>query len=179
MRKVVLTEYISLDGVIEGPNWTQPYWNDEIAQFKYKELFASDTMLLGRVTYQGFATAWPSMKDEQGFADRMNNLPKVVISTTLQKAEWTNSRIVNANVFDEITRMKQETTGRDILIYGSGTLANALMQHNLIDEYSLLVYPVVLGSGGRLFREGSKLNLKLLEIKSFSSGVVLLRYQPV
>jgi dihydrofolate reductase len=177
MRKVNLAEFVSLDSVIEEPAWTTPYWNDEIAKYKFDELFASDTLLLGRVTYQGFAAAWPTMKDEQGFADRMNNLPKIVVSTTLQTAEWNNSRIVKDDVFDEVSRLKQQP-GQDILIFGSGTLANSLMQHNLIDEYSLLVYPVVLASGKRLFQAGTRLNLKLVETKSFSSGVVLLRYQP-
>jgi dihydrofolate reductase len=177
MRKVNLAEFVSLDNVIEGPAWTTPYWNDEIAKYKFDELFASDTLLLGRVTYQGFAAAWPTMKDEQGYADRMNNLPKIVVSTTLQTAKWNNSRIVKDDVFNEVSRLKQQP-GQDILIFGSGTLANSLIQHNLIDEYSLLVYPIVLGSGKRLFQGGTRLNLKLVATKSFSSGVVLLRYQP-
>jgi dihydrofolate reductase len=177
MRKIVVAEFLSLDGVMEEPAWTFPYWNDEIAKFKYDELFASDAHLLGRVTYQGFAAAWPSRTDEAGFADRMNGLPKYVVSTTLEKAEWNNSTIIKENVADEISKLKQQS-GQDILVAGSATLVNTLMEHNLIDEYHLLVYPVVLGSGKRLFKDGSKTNLKLVETKSFSSGVVALIYHP-
>src|SRR3989337_3558806 len=94
MRKLIVTEFLTLDGVMEEPAWTAPYWNDEIAKFKFDELFGSDTLLLGRVTYQGFAAAWPSRTDEQGFADRMNSLPKFVVSTNLHKVEWNNSRLI-------------------------------------------------------------------------------------
>jgi dihydrofolate reductase len=177
MGKVVVTMFVSLDGVMEEPAWTMPYWNDEIAKFKLDELFATDAHLLGRVTYQGFAAAWPSRTDEAGFADRMNSLPKFVVSTTLEKVEWNNSRLIKENVAEEVSKLKQQP-GQDILIAGSGTLVHTLMQHDLIDEYRLLVYPVVLGSGKRLFRDGSKATLKLVETKTFSSGVVLLRYQP-
>jgi dihydrofolate reductase len=177
MRKIVLTEYVSLDGVMDEPAWTGPYWNDEIAKFKYDELFGSDTLLLGRVTYQGFAAAWPSQSDAQGFADRMNNLPKVVISTTLQSVEWKNSSIIKDNVVEAVSRLRQQP-GQNILLYGSRTLANVLSQHDQIDEYRLLVYPIVLGSGKRLFQDGSQKQLKLVETKIFSSGVVALTYQP-
>ena len=186
MRKIVVTEFISLDGVIEDPGgsetfkfggWTRPYWNDEIAKFKGDELFAADAHLLGRVTYQGFAAAWPSRTDEAGFADRMNNLPKYVVSTTLEKAEWNNSTIIKENIAEEVSKLKQQPSG-DILVAGSATLVQTLMQHDLIDEYRLLTYPVVLGSGKRLFKDGTKATLKLIEAKMFSSGVVLLRYQP-
>jgi dihydrofolate reductase len=146
MRKIILTEFLSLDGVMENPAWTMPYWNDEIAKFKYDELFASGILLLGRVTYQGFAAAWPSRTDEQGFADRMNNLPKVVVSTTLKELAWNNSSLVKDNVVEEVTRLKQQS-GQDILIGGSCILANTLMLHDLIDEYRLLVYPLVVGKG--------------------------------
>ena len=174
MRNVVATEYITLDGVIEEPAWTAPYWNDEIAAFKFDELFASDALLLGRVTYEGFAKAWPSMTDEQGFADRMNSMPKHVASTTLEAAEW-NASLIKTDVAEEVSRLKQQP-GQNLLIYGSGQLVQTLMQHNLIDEYRLLVYPVVLGSGKRLFKDGIAANLKLAETKTFSSGVVALIY---
>ena len=176
MRNVVVTEYVTLDGVMEEPGWTAPYWNDEIAKFKFDELFSSDALLLGRVTYQGFAEAWPSMTDEQGFADRMNSLPKYVASTTLEAAEW-NASLIKGNVAEEVSKLKQQP-GQNLLVYGSGELVHALMQHNLIDEYRLLVYPVVLGSGKRLFKDGSTTTLKLVETKTFSSGVVALTYQP-
>ena len=177
MRKLIVTEFLTLDGVMEEPAWTAPYWNDEIAKFKFDELFGSDTLLLGRVTYQGFAAAWPSRTDEQGFADRMNSLPKFVVSTNLQKVEWNNSRLIKENIPEEVSRLKQQP-GQNILIYGSGDLVQTLMQSDLIDEYWLLVYPIVLGSGKRLFQDGSKTTLSLKETKTFSSGVVVLCYQP-
>lgn len=177
MRKVIVTMFVSLDGVMENPAWTAPYWNDEIAKFKLDELLATDAHLLGRVTYQGFAAAWPSRTDEQGFADRMNSLPKYVVSMTLEKAEWNNSTIIKENIIEEVSKLKQQP-GQDILVAGSGTLVQTLMQHDLIDEYRLLVYPVVLGSGKRLFQDGSTATLKLVEAKTFRSGVVALVYEP-
>lgn len=186
MRKVIVSEFVTLDGVMEDPGgaektahgaWTWPYWSDEIGKFKFEELFASDALLLGRVTYQGFAAAWPSAMDEQGFADRMNSLPKFVVSMTLTSVEWNNSSLIKEHVAEEIAKLKQQP-GQDILIAGSAELVQALMRHGLIDEYRLLVYPVVLGSGKRLFAEGSAATLKLVETRSFDSGVALLRYQP-
>jgi len=177
MRKVVVTEFLTLDGVMEAPEkWTSPFGNAEIAKYKSDELFASDT-LLGRVTYQGFAAAWPSRTDESGFADRMNSLPKFVVSTTLKEVEWNNSNLIKENVAEEVSRLKQQP-GQNILIYGSGALVHTLAQHDLIDEYRLLVYPVVLGSGKRLFKDGSDTTLKLAETQAFSSGVVALHYAP-
>src|SRR5215212_1813944 len=114
MRKVVVTEFMTLDGVMEAPNlWSFPYWTDDISKIKFDELFASDAMLLGRVTYEGFAAAWPSMTDEAGFADRMNSLPKYVASTTLDDAEW-NASLIKENVAEEVARLKQQP-GQDIL----------------------------------------------------------------
>jgi dihydrofolate reductase len=178
MSKVVVTMFLSLDGVLDEPqNWSFPYWNDEIAKFKTDELFATAAHLLGRVTYEGFAAAWPSRSDEAGFADRMNSLPKHVVSTTLEKAEWHNSTIIKEDVVDEISQLKQQYD-QDILVAGSATLVQTLMEHDLVDEYRLLVYPIVLGKGKRLFQEGSGANLKLVESQEFDTGVVLLRYQP-
>jgi dihydrofolate reductase len=186
LRKVIVSMFVSLDGVMEDPGgaekfehggWTIPYWDDEIGKFKLDELFASDALLLGRVTYQGFAAVWPSQNDEAGFADRMNGLPKYVVSTTLQDLEWNNSRLIKGNVAEEVSRLKEQP-GQDILIAGSGILVNTLLQDGLIDEYRLLVYPVVLGSGKRLFKEGSITGLRLVETKTFGSGVVLLTYRP-
>jgi dihydrofolate reductase len=177
MRNIVVAEFLSLDGIMEEPAWTFPYWNDEIAKFKYDELFAGDAHLLGRVTYQGFAAAWPSRTDEQGFADRMNSLPKYVVSTTLERVEWNNSHLIKNNVAEEISRLKQQS-GQDILVAGSATLVNTLIEHDLVDEYHLLIYPIVIGSGKRLFKDGTKTALKLVETKAFSSGVVAHIYQP-
>jgi len=169
---------MTLDGVIDEPHkWSFPYWNDDIGKFKFDELFASDAQLLGRVTYQGFADAWPSRTDEAGFADRMNSIPKYVVSTTLQSAAWNNSHLIKTNVAEEVSKLKQQP-GRDILVAGSRTLIQTLMQHNLVDQYNLLVYPLVLGSGKRLFADESTAKLKLVETKHYDSGVVFLQYQP-
>ena len=176
MRKVVVTEFMSLDGIMEEPRWTFKYWNDEIAKFKGEESSASDTLLLGRVTYQGFAAAWPQSKDEG--ADYFNSVRKYVVSNTLEEPlEWTNSTLIKANIVEEITNLKQQD-GKDITVHGSATLVQALMQHDLVDRYRLLVYPVVLGKGKRLFKEGIPATLKLLGSQSFSSGVVALVYEP-
>ncbi len=177
MKRIVVTEYVSLDGVFENPAWTRPYWCDEIAKYKFDELFSSDVLLLGRETYQGFAAAWPSQKDEQGFADRMNGLPKVVVSSTLEQADWNNSSIINENMLEEIARLKQ-AEGADILVYGSASLAHLLLEHGLVDEIRLLVYPLVLGKGRRLFAYGLDKKLKLGEVQTFPTGVIALAYHP-
>jgi dihydrofolate reductase len=175
MRKLVVTEFLSLDGIMEHPAWTMPYWNDEIARFKGDETNASDALLLGRVTYEGFAAAWPESEDEG--ASYFNSVRKYVVSTTLEKAEWNNSHIITANVVEEIIKLKQQE-GQDILVNGSATLVQTLVQHDLVDRYRLLVYPVVLGQGKRLFQEGTTTTLKLVESQSFSSGVTALIYEP-
>jgi dihydrofolate reductase len=166
---------VSLDGVIENPAWSAPYWNDQIAQFKADEMLASDALLLGRVTYEGFAVAWPGRTDDG--AEEMNSRPKYVVSTTLDKLEWNNSRLIKGDIVQEITNLKQQE-GQDLLVYGSATLVQTLMQHNLVDRYRLLVYPVVVGQGKRLFKGDAATTLKLLEAQSLSSGVVALVYQP-
>jgi dihydrofolate reductase len=177
MRKIVVAEFLSLDNVMEEPAWTAPYWNDQIAKYKYNELFSSDALLLGRVTYQGFAEAWPSRTDEEGFADRMNGLPKYVVSTSLAEASWNNSHIIRSQIPEEVSKLKQQS-GMNILVYGSGALVETLMKRNLVDEYRLLVYPVVLGKGAHFFKEGTAAALKLAETQSFSSGVTALIYTP-
>ncbi len=176
MRNVVVTEFMSLDGVVEEPAWTFPYWNDEIARFKGEESSASDALLLGRVTYQGFAAAWPQSKDEG--ADYFNSVRKYVVAETLEEPlEWQNSTLIKDNIVEEITNLKQQD-GKDITVHGSATLVQTLMQHDLVDRYRLLVYPVVVGSGKRLFEEGTTATLKLVESQSFGSGVVALIYEP-
>jgi dihydrofolate reductase len=176
MRKIVVTEFMSLDGVMEEPRWTFKYWNDEIAKFKGEESSASDALLLGRVTYQGFAAAWPQSKDEG--ANYFNSVRKCVVSETLEEPlEWHNSTLIKDNIVEEITNLKQQD-GQDIAVHGSATLVQTLMQHDLVDRYRLLVYPVVVGKGKRLFEEGIPATLKLLESQSFSSGVVALIYEP-
>lgn len=182
MRKIIVTEYLTVDGVMENPGggWSFQFWNEEAAHYKFDELFASDALLLGRATYEGFAKAWPSMTDEQGFAERMNSLPKYVVSTTLTPAEatWNNTTIIKEHVVEEITRLKQQP-GMDILVAGSADLVHTLTKHHLVDEYKLMVHPILVGSGKRLFSEGNdKLVLKLVDTKAFSTGIVILTYQP-
>jgi dihydrofolate reductase len=179
MRRIVWSEYISLDGVIEEPGeWSIPYFSDDLAQYKSDELAESDALLLGRSTYEGFAAAWPEMEEVEGdFAIRMNTLPKYVASTTLQKAVWNNSTIIRGNVPEEVAKLKQ-APGENILIGGSGALAKSLMEHNLIDEIRMLVHPIVVGAGKRLFDGTTKpIGLKLLDTRTFDSGVVALTYQ--
>lgn len=175
MRKIVVTEFVSLDGVIEAPMWSAPYWNDDIAEFKDVEQRVADTMLLGRVTYEGFAQAWPQSEDDG--ADYMNNTPKYVVSTTLESADWNNSTIISENVVDEIKKLKAQD-GKDILVYGSGNLVQTLIKHDLVDSYRLLVYPVLVGEGVKLFQDGAESTLKLVETQTFGS-VMAMVYEPV
>ena len=179
MRKVIATEYLTLDGVMEAPNtWSGPFWTPEAAQYKYTELFACDALLLGRVTYEGFAAAWPTMEGTGDFGERMNGIRKYVVSTTLATAAWSNSTLIRENVAAEIARLKQEP-GQAILLEGSADLLHTLLQHDLVDEYRLMVYPVVVGHGKRLFRDGlAPTPLRLVATQTFSSGVVLLTYTP-
>jgi dihydrofolate reductase len=176
MRKLIVSEFISLDGVIENPAWTFPYWNDDIAKFKFTELFGIDDLLLGRVTYEGFAEAWPGRKDEQGYADRINSMPKHVVSTTLQNPTWTGSTVISENLEAAVNALKQQP-GQDILIFGSGKLVQSLMALNLVDQFNLLVYPVVLGTGDRLFKDGSTATLKLVESVPDGKGVTRMIYE--
>jgi dihydrofolate reductase len=185
MRKVVVSEFISLDGVIEDPGgseqfqhggWTRPYWDDAIGKVKFDELFAADVMLLGRKTYEGFAKAWPTMTDTGEFGVRMNGMAKLVVTSTLETLEWSNSRVLEGDLVEAVTRLKQQP-GQDILVAGSASVAQALAKHDLVDEYTLLVYPVVVGSGKRLFGDAGLKKLRLVETRSYASGVVLVRYQ--
>jgi len=180
MRKVVVSEFVSLDGVVEEPMWTFQFSGEEQDKFKFDELAASDALLLGRVTYEGFAAAWPQMAEQTGeYGAMMNGYPKYVASTTLgEPLEW-NANLIGENVAEEVSRLKQQP-GKDILVFGSVSLVNTLMQHALIDEYRLMVFPIVVGSGKRLFEDGSGTTvLKLAESKTFDSGVVVLTYEPV
>jgi dihydrofolate reductase len=176
MSRLAATLFMSLDGVVESPEkWSFQYWNDEIGKFKHDETFSSDALLLGRVTYEGFAAAWPSRKDPEGFADRFNSMPKHVATRTLRKLEWNNSHVLKGDIAAEVSKLKQQT-GKDIVIHGSPGLIRSLMPHDLIDEYRLLVYPIILGHGKRLFDETSQANLKLVESKTYDTGVVKLVY---
>lgn len=180
MRRVIASEFVSLDGVMEEPSWTFQFPSEEQDKFKFDELSASDALLLGRVTYEGFAAAWPQMEEQTGeYGAWMNGYPKYVVSETLEEPlEWNNSTLIKENVAEEVSRLKQQP-GKDILIFGSSDLVNTLMQHDLIDEYRIMIFPVVVGSGKRLFRDGNDTKaLKLVDTKTFGSGVVVLFYQP-
>jgi dihydrofolate reductase len=175
MRKLVVTEFISLDGVIENPGWTFKYWNDEIANFKGEETLASDALLLGRATYEGFAAAWPNSTDEG--APYFNGVRKYVVSKSLKNAAWNNSVILSGDLVEEVNKLKRQD-GTNITVDGSGKLALSLIKHNLVDSLRLLVYPVVLGKGQRLFEDGITATFNLVSAKPFSSGVTALIYEP-
>ena len=178
MRKVVVSEFVSLDGVFEDPSWTFPFRSEEGEAFKLAELRAADALLLGRVTYLGFAAAWPAMAEQTGeYGAMMNGYPKHVVSTTLEQADWNNSSIIRGDAAEAVAGLKEQQ-GRDILVFGSGRLIETLMDHDLVDEYRLLVFPVVLGKGRRLFPDGREATLRLVEARPFSSGIVALTYQP-
>ncbi len=181
MRKVTAGLFMSLDGVTESPEkWQLPYFNHEMGEVVGAAMAAADAMLLGRVTYQEFASYWPGVRSEdQPFADYMNSTPKYVVSTTLEEPlEWNNSTLIKGNVAEEITKLKQQP-GKNIGITGSVTLVQSLLQDDLLDELGLMIHPVVVGSGKRLFEDGGDLKaLKLVDSKTFSTGVVSLTYQP-
>ena len=184
MRNVFLFMMITLDGFFEGPNQEIDWHNvdEEFNEFAIHQLNDVDTLLFGRVTYQLMASYWPTQfakENDPIVADKMNTVPKMVFSKTLDKAEWNNSRLVKEHVAEEISKLKQQQ-GRDLAIFGSSTLAVSLLQMGFIDELRVMVNPVVLGSGKSLFNgTHDKLNLKLLKMKTFRSGNVLLYYQPI
>ncbi len=181
MSRIVLTEFISLDGVIEEPRWTFQFERGpEGGKFKFDELFASEALLLGRVTYQGFAQAWPSMGTDE-FGKRMNSIPKYVVSSTLTDAEatWGGTTVIRGDVAAEIARLKAGPGG-DLLVEGSCQLAQTLISHGLVDEYRLMLFPIVLGAGKRLFPDAMSepAKLTLTDAKPDRDGVMLLTYQP-
>ena len=180
MRKIVVSEFISLDGVMESPDkWHFQFFSPEAAQFKFDELFASDALLLGRTTYEGFAAAWPTMEDDQGFADRMNSLPKYVASHRMDKAdEWRNSQVLQGDFVEAITAIKAES-GQDILVYGSADLVNSMLHYGLVDEIRLMIHPIVVGHGKRLFGESADSAILDLDgSELMPNGVVVQTYLP-
>ena len=180
MRKVIASEFVSLDGVVEDPSWTFQFGGEEQQRFKYDGLSAADALLLGRVTYEGFSAAWPYMTEQAGeYADMMNGYPKYVVSTTLeQPLGWNNSTLIKGDVAEEVPELKRQPGG-DIMVFGSGSLVNKLMHLGLIDEYRLMVFPVVLGSGQRLFGDGTEETvLELVGTDTFDTGVIVLTYRP-
>lgn len=178
MSKIVATEFLALDGVFEDPHlWHFPFFNDKAMQYKMDELRATDALLLGRKTYEGFAEAWPERSGDE-FSDRFNSMPKHVVSTTLEHPEWNNSHVISGNLADELAKLKEQYQ-QDIFIHGSGDLANSLMQQGLVDEVRLMVHPVVVGKGRRFFNDGTTISaLKLTGVTTYESGVLLLTYQP-
>jgi dihydrofolate reductase len=179
MRKIVAGEFISLDGVVEAPNqWHFPYFNDEMGEAVGSDMTSAGALLLGRRTYEEFAAAWPSRPSDEPGADFMNNTPKFVVSTTLDKVEWQNSTLITGNFVEEITRLKEQP-GKNIAISGSPTLVRWLLREGLLDELHLLVHPIVVGHGKRLFEgEAGQVPLKLVDSKTFSTGVLSLNYAP-
>ncbi|HSX09525.1 MAG TPA: dihydrofolate reductase family protein [Candidatus Saccharimonadales bacterium] len=200
MRRIVVTEFVSLDGIFEAPGpdgsgykyegWTMNYGNDEFMKFKSEELESADAQLLGRITYQSFAIAWPKMNEDE-FGKKFNSMKKYVVSKTLKKADatWENSHIIKGDIAKEIARLKEEKgvpgsnssrskAGTDIIVYGSGQLVNFLLGLGLVDELRLLVYPVILGEGKRLFKD-KYTKLKLIEETTFKTGLIALRYEPI
>ena len=187
MGKIVVTEFISLDGVIEAPGGGEDYrhagWTFEIERgqegdrFKLEELQEAEAQLLGRVTYEGFAAAWPKMEDEAGFATKMNAMPKYVVSSSLERADWENTTILSGDPAASVAALKEKVEGV-ILVAGSATLVRSLIENGLVDELRLMVFPVLLGQGKRLFPEGeAKHPLKLAEAKTVGDGISLLRYE--
>ena len=186
MSKLIVTEFVTLDGVIEAPGgepghphtgWVFDFIGPEQLEYKLEETLEAESLLIGRVTYEGFSAAWPER--EGPFAEKMNSMPKYVVSSTLSEPlEWNNSTVVSGDVAAEVAKLKQ-AVGGPILVAGSRTLVHFLIENDLVDEYRLLVFPVVIGSGLRLFPDSpDKRPLKLIEAKSFETGVVVQHYEP-
>src|SRR6266700_4474944 len=185
MGRIVVTEFVSLDGVMEDPGGAEDFkyggWTfeinrgDEGDKFKVDEALGAEALLLGRVTYQGFAEAWPSRTGE--FADKFNSMPKYVVSSTLDEPGWTNSTVLRGDVVEAVSKLRQ-APGGDIVVHGSARLVQTLLEHDLVDELRLMVFPVVLGSGKRLFGDTSeKKPLRLVESRTVGDGVAILVYR--
>jgi dihydrofolate reductase len=186
MGRIVVTEFVSLDGVMEDPGGAENFkyggWSFEFARgdegekFKLDEALEADALLLGRVTYEGFAEAWPTRTGE--FADKFNSMPKYVVSSTLKEPEWTNSTVLEGDVVEAVSNLKQEIDG-DVVVHGSAQLVQTLLEHDLVDELRLMVFPVVLGSGKRLFGDTSeKKPLRLVDSKTVGEGVTIFIHEP-
>ena len=193
MRKIIVAEFITLDGVIQAPGgqdedteggfvhggWTHPYWHDEIGAHFFQAMTEADTLLLGRKTWQIHGGAFDPMPVGDPFGDVMNNMQKYVVSTTLDSADaWRNSTLISRDVVDEIRKIKDQP-GKNIMTDGSSVLIHSLIEHDLVDEYALHVYPLVLGSGKRLFPDGKRVNLKLIQSTPLPTGVIFQQYQPI
>jgi dihydrofolate reductase len=186
--RIVVTEFVSLDGVMEAPGGGEDFkhagWTFEIERgdegdkFKLDETLSSEALLLGRKTYEGFAAAWPSRTDEVGFADKFNSMPKYVVSSTLENPEWNNTTVLKGDPVEEVSKLRQRPGG-DIVVHGSAQLVQTLLEHDLVDELRLMIYPVVLGTGKRLFGETSdKRRLRLTDSKTVGDGITICIYEP-
>jgi dihydrofolate reductase len=186
MGKIVVTEFVSLDGVMEDPGGSESFkhggWTFEISRgeegdkYKLDEALSADALLLGRVTFEGFAEAWPSRDGE--FADKFNTMPKYVVSSTMEEPEWSNSTVLKGDLAEEVAKLKHAHDG-DVVVHGSAQLAQALLEQDLVDELRLMVFPVVLGTGKRFFGETSdKKRLRLVDTKMVGDGVAILTYEP-
>lgn len=193
MRKLIVAQFITLDGVIQAPGgvdedtdggfahggWTHPYWHDDIGAHFFQAMMESDTLLLGRKTWQGHGAAFDPMPDGDPFGDVMKSKQKYVVSTTLKSTSlWRNSTIISKDVVNEVRKLKEQA-GMNIVLDGSSVLVHTLIENDLVDEYMLHVYPLVLGGGKRLFPSGTRVNLKLIEAAPLPTGVVYQRYEPV
>jgi len=186
MGRIVVTEFVSLDGVMEAPggeDFKYKGWSFEVDRgeegnkFKLDETLESEALLLGRVTYEGFAAAWPSRTDDVGFADKFNSMPKYVVSSTLKDPQWNNSTVLEGDVREEVEKLKRDMDG-DIYVHGSCQLVQTLIEHDLVDEMHLMIFPVILGTGKRLFGETSdKKPLRLKDSKTVGDGVSILVYE--
>ena len=184
-NKTIATQYISLDGVIQDPvgmeasglgNWTGAFKRGPKGdKFKLEELRGAEAVMLGRITYDGFAAVWPQVNDPEGFGNRMNSLPKYVPSKTLKTLDWNNSTLITGDLIEATQRIKASAKG-DIVIYGSASIVHQLAPQGLIDEYRLMVFPIVLGRGTRLFPENFRQALSLIDNQQFGDGITLLRY---
>jgi dihydrofolate reductase len=179
MRKIIVSSQVSMDMAVDNPqNFVFDYVNDEFFTYAREQLFESDALIMGRITYQAFAEAWSSRAGADEFADRMNSLPKYVASRTLKEPLTWNANLIKGDVVKEVAKLKEQN-GKNILQYGSGELTRTLLEHGLIDEFRLMVFPVAMGTGQRPFENIQKAPMKLLETKTFNSGVVILHYQPL
>jgi len=189
--RVVVSEFISLDGVVEAPGgepgykhtgWVMKFPDEGMLRYKTEEALASEVLLLGRKQYEGFAEAWPERKGMEGeigaIAHKFNAMPKYVASTTLRDPAWNNTTVLQGDAMAAVRQLKQDVVGM-IMVHGSRTLAQSLQQHDLVDEYRLLVFPIILGSGARLFAEADDAaSLKLIDMQGLPSGIVILTYEP-
>lgn len=193
MNKLIVGTFLTLDGVMQAPGdpqedteggfkhggWQAPYFDADAGRIMDEQMAATEALLLGRVTYQIFASFWPNAPEDDPMAKKLNSIPKYVVSTTLNEVEWNNSTLIKGNVAEEVANLKQQPGSGYLSVVGSGRLAQTLMQYDLVDEYSLWFHPIVLGSGKRLFADGiTPINLRLVDAKTTGSGIVILTYRP-